>query len=196
MALSYPLAFPTIKKPRRQRFIAQSVNAQSVSPFTLASQTFSHPGQRWRCEIELAPTTDIAVAETWVAFLLSLNGRQGTFRMGDLNRTSPRGTVSAATITGVAGSQSPTITMTGTLLTGDYIQLGSGFPNHKLHKVLQDRSGTGVIEIWPALRQDYTGGAVVWSSASGIWRLDQNEFDWSIDRIMYEGLVFNAVEAL
>lgn len=196
MAISYPLALPTIKKPRAQRFIQENVSALSISPFTLSGQTFNYPGQRWRCEIELAPTPDIAVAETWIAFLMSLNGRQGTFRMGDINRATPRGTISAATITGTAGSQSPTITLTGTLLAGDYIQLGSGFPNHKLHKVLQDRSGTGVVEIWPALRQDYTGGAVAWSNASGIWRLDQNEISWSIDKIMYEGINFTAVEAL
>jgi len=195
MAISYPLTFPTIKKPRRQRFITQSVNAVSRSPFTLSAQYFSHPGQLWRAEVELAPTPDIAVAETWISWLLSLNGRKGTFQMGDVHRQSARGTATSATLTGDAGSSSPTITMTGTLLAGDYFRINTG-ANAKLHKLVQDRSGSGVIEIWPALRGPISGGAISLTNTYGIWRLDSNEQEWSVDKLLYEPIIFNAVENL
>jgi hypothetical protein len=85
--------------------------------------------------------------------------------------------------------------MTGTLLAGDYISVGSGV-NTRLHKVLQDRSGSGVIEIWPALREAYTGASVDLTEAKGRFRLKENITQWNINEISSYGITFDCVEAL
>jgi hypothetical protein len=85
--------------------------------------------------------------------------------------------------------------MTGTLLAGDYISLGSG-SSTRLHKVVQNRSGTGVIEIWPALRSSVTGASVDLTEAKGRFRLKDNITQWSINEISSYGITFDCVEAL
>jgi hypothetical protein len=85
--------------------------------------------------------------------------------------------------------------MTGTLLAGDYISLGSG-ASTRLHKVVQDRSGTGTIEIWPALRSSVTSASVDLTEAKGRFRLKDNITQWSINEISSYGITFDCVEAL
>jgi hypothetical protein len=82
--------------------------------------------------------------------------------------------------------------MTGTLLAGDYIQLGSG-SNAKLHKVLVDQSGSGTLEIWPALRSNFSGAATL-TNTKGVFRLASNQTNWSIGNSSAYGIQFEAME--
>ena len=194
MAITYPLNTPTNIGIANITLSAENAVAISQSPFTFQQQVVAHPGQRWAASISLPPMKR-QDAEAWVAFLLSLYGQVGTFLLSDPNCPAPRGTATSATLTGTAGSTSPTITMTGTLLAGDYISLGSG-SSTRLHKVVQDRSGTGVVEIWPALRSDYTSATVDLTDAKGRFRLKDNITQWSINEISSYGITFDCVEAL
>ena len=194
MSISYPLNTPTNIGIANITLSAENAVAISQSPFTFQQQVVAHPGQRWAASISLPPMKR-QDAEAWVAFLLSLYGQVGTFLLSDPNCPAPRGTATSATLTGTAGSTSPTITMTGTLLAGDYISLGSG-ATARLHKVVQDRSGTGVVEIWPALRSTYTDAAVDLTEAKGRFRLKDNITQWSINEISSYGITFDCVEAL
>lgn len=193
MAISYPLALPTATKIKNIELRAINAVAYGQSPFTFAGQAHAYAGQMWQADIVL-PAMDAARAEQWIGFLLSLRGRAGTFLLGDPNRTSPRGTATSATISGSAGSSSVSVTMSGTLLAGDYIQLGSG-SSARLHKVVQDRSGSGTLEIWPALRSAYSGSATL-TNAKGKFRLSSNEQSWSINEVSIYGIVFGAMEAI
>ena len=85
--------------------------------------------------------------------------------------------------------------MTGTLLAGDYIQLGTG-ANARLHKVLQDQDGNGTLEIWPALRADQSAVSADLTSAAGLFRLSSNEQSWSVNEASIYGITFGAMEAL
>ena len=85
--------------------------------------------------------------------------------------------------------------MTGSLLAGDYIQLGGG-SSAKLHKVLVDQTGSGTLEIWPALRTDYTSANVTYTNAKGVFRLNQNVSSWQITNANSYGISFEAVEAI
>jgi hypothetical protein len=194
MAISYPLSTPTNIGIANITLMAENAVAISQSPFTFQQQVVAHPGQRWAASISLPPMKR-QDAESWVAFLLSLYGQVGTFLLSDPNCPAPRGTATSATLTGTAGSTSPTITMTGTLLAGDYISLGSG-ATARLHKVVQDRSGNGTIEIWPALRSSVTDAAVDLTEAKGRFRLKDNITQWSINEISSYGITFDCVEAL
>lgn len=194
MAISYPLTLPTSIGIANITLSASNAVAISQSPFTFQQQVIRHAGQRWTASVSIPPVRR-ELAEPWNAFLLSLNGPVGTFLLGDPNAKAPRGTATSATLTGSAGSSSPTITMTGTLLAGDYIQLGSG-ATATLHKVLVDRSGTGIVEIWPSLRSSVTDATVTLANTVGKFRLSSNQQSFSIDSASIYGISFDCVEAL
>ena len=194
MAITYPLALPTSIGIAEITLSANNAVAISQSPFTFQQQIIQHPGQRWTASVSIPPVRR-DLAEPWVAFLLAMNGPVGTFLLGDPNAKAPRGTATSATITGTAGSASPTITMTGTLLAGDYIQIGSG-ATATLYKVLQDRTDTGTIEIWPALRSAASGATVTLTNTVGRFRLSNNQQSFNINDASVYGISFDCVEEL
>ena len=194
MAISYPLALPTSIGIANITLSANNAVAVSSSPFTFRQQIVQHAGQRWTASVSIPPVRR-DLAEPWNAFLLALNGPVGTFLLGDPNAKTPRGTATSATLTGTSGSSSPTITMIGTLLAGDYIQLGSG-ATATLHKVLVDRSGNGTVEIWPSLRSTVTDATVTLTNTVGRFRLSSNQQSFSIDNASIYGISFDCVEAI
>lgn len=181
MALSYPLNFPNLGITQIA-FSAASAVAVAESPFTFARQVQVSAGQRWRAAVEL-PIMTRARAEVWNAFLLALNGQEGTFYMGDPYGASPRGSGSGTPL--LVGQHSAgastlstdgwTASATGVLKVGDWIQLGTG-----LHKVVgQDvdanGSGAATVEIWPAIRSTLSDNtALILTNTKGIWRLESN----------------------
>ncbi len=194
MAITYPLTLPTSIGIAEITLYANNAVAISQSPFTFQQQIIQHAGQRWTASVSIPPVRR-DLAEPWNAFLLALNGPVGTFLLGDPNAKAPRGTASTATLTGTTGSSSPTITMTGTLLAGDYIQLGSGV-TATLHKVLVDRSGSGTLEIWPKLRSSVTDATVTLNNTVGRFRLSSGQQSFSIDSASSYGISFDCVEAV
>ena len=194
MAISYPLSLPSSIGIAQIDIRAVNSVAYSQSPFTYAGQAHAYTGQMWQADITIPPVRR-DLAAPWKAFLTSLRGQFGTFLLGDPDYTSPQGTVSACTLTGTLGSQTATVTMTGSLLAGDYIQLGSG-ASSRLHQVLVDQTGDGSLEIWPALRDNYTDATVTFNSPKGVFRLSTNEVMWSIDNNSAYNISFGAMEAL
>ena len=169
MAISYPLNTPT----------------------TIG---FAHQGQRWEASVNIPPVRR-DLAASWKGFLTALKGQTGTFLLGDPDYATPRGDVSSVTLSGSAGDETVTVTMTGSLLAGDYIQLGSG-ATARLHQVLVDKTGNGDLEIWPKLRSDYTDATVVFNSPKGVFRLSSNQTSWQIESNSSYGISFSAVENL
>ena len=150
--------------------------------------------QMWEADVTLPPMNRDD-AESWIAFLMSLKGRYGTFLLNDPSATSVRGTATSATITGSAGDSSVTVTMSGTLKAGDYIQLGTA-NDATLHKVLVDKSGSGTLEIWPKLRKARSSVSADLTSASGLFRLASNETAWSVNDASFYGISFGATEVV
>ena len=194
MALSYPLNTPTTIGIESIELRAVNAVAVSQSPFTYKQQVISHGGQKWEASVTI-PSVHRDKAAEWKALLVGLRGQVGTFLLGDPDYATPQGTVSSCTLTGDAGDETVSVVMTGTLKAGDYIQLGSG-SSAKLHQVLLDQDGDGSLEIWPALRSDYTGATVVFNNPKGVFRLSNNVTSWSINNASIYGISFEAVEAL
>ena len=194
MALSYPLDTPTSIGIESIELRAVNAVATSQSPFTYKQQIISHGGQKWEASVSI-PSVHRDKAAQWKAMLVGLKGPVGTFLLGDPDYATPQGTVSSCTLTGNAGDESAVVSMTGTLTAGDYIQLGSG-ASAKLHQVLLDQDGDGTIEIWPALRSDYTAETVTFNSPKGVFRLSNNVTSWSINNASTYGISFEAVEAV
>jgi hypothetical protein len=195
MAISYPLDTPTTVGFESIQLRAFNAVATSQSPFTYKQQVIAHTGQKWEASVSI-PSVLRDLAEPWAAFLTALKGQRGTFLLGDPLGATPRGTVSGTvTLTGNAGDETVDVVMTGSLLAGDYIQLG-GDSSAKLHKVLVDQTGSGTLEIWPALRTDYTSANVTYTNAKGVFRLNQNVSSWQITNANSYGISFEAVEAI
>ncbi len=209
MAITYPLALPTAKGPRSARFAGQASVGVSASPFTGEQQVVVHQGQWWSAELRLPPMVR-ADAEDWSAFLFKLNGREGTFLMGDPAGATPRGAAAATPGTPIVqggGQTSNTLQFNGVpinttdyLLRGDYIQLGTGATT-RLYKVLDDASsdgiGTVLATIWPKLRTATVNNeTVVVSGALGRWRALDNEMARDVNEMKHFGLSLTAVEAL
>ena len=195
MAISYPLNTPTTIGIESIELRAVNAVAVSQSPFTYKQQVISHQGQIWSASVSI-PSVRRDLAADWKAMLVALKGSVGTFLLGDPDYATPRGTVSGTpTLSGTAGDSTVSVTMTGTLLAGDYIQLGTGSAA-RLHQVLVDQSGSGNLEIWPDLRGTYSGETVIYSSPKGVFRLGNSTTSWSIDNASFYGISFEAIEAL
>ena len=194
MAITYPLSLPTSIGIAQIELRAVNAIGLSQSPFTFAQQTVIHQGQRWEASVSI-PTLRREYTAPWKAFLTALKGRRGTFLLSDPDYVSPRGTATSATITGTIGSETATITMTGTLLAGDYIQIGT-LLNSRLYQVLEDQTGSGTISVWPALRSSPTAEAVNLSSPSGLFRLADNQTSWAIDSSSSYSISFDCMEVI
>jgi hypothetical protein len=194
MAITYPLSLPTTIGIGSIEMRAVNAVATSQSLFSYKQQIVSHTGQRWEASVSLPPVRR-DLAAPWKGFLVSLKGPVGTFLLGNPDYATPLGDVSSCALSGLVGDETVTVVMTGTLKSGDYIQLGSG-ATAKLHQVVADQTGDGSLEIWPALRTNYTSSTVVFNAAKGVFRLKENVSSWSINNSSSYGIAFEAVEVI
>lgn len=209
MAITYPLSIPTSIGVEQVELRAVHAVGLSESPFTFRQQVVRHQGERWEASIRIPPVK-ANLAEPWVAFLLKLRGKYGTFLLGDPSRSVPLGAASVAPGTPqvkggtqigdellIDGCPSNT---TNYLIAGDYIQLGSG-ATATLYKVLTnastDASGSVLLDIWPRIASAPEDNAsVTVSSAKGLFRLNSNITSWTINNINSYGIEFEAVGVL
>lgn len=206
MAITYPVSIPTTIGFEQITLSALDAVAVSESPFTYKQQVFQHTGQRWSASVKIPPVKR-ELAEPWVAFLLSLKGRSGTFLLGDPLCTSPQGSAGGTPVVNGADQTGSTLNISGAtpsqtnwLKAGDYIQLGSA-SSAKLHKVLldvdTDGSGEATLDIWPDLRASPSNGAtVITNDCKGVFRLTDNSRSWNINNANSYGIAFDAIEAL
>ena len=197
MAISYPLSFPNNNSIRSIDLTTRNAIAVSRSPFTYAEQIHSYSGQQWEAVVTLKPMVR-SDAEAWLSFLVSLRGQYGTFLLGDPGGYSLQSSAapSSATITGSAGSGSLSVTMTGTITAGDYIQIGSS-SSATLHKVLETKVNSGTLEVWPFLRVNHNSAtSLVLTNPRGRFRLASNETNWSLNELRHYGITFAAMEVI
>ncbi|EME71385.1 hypothetical protein H261_03213 [Paramagnetospirillum caucaseum] len=205
MTISYPLALPRVTGFKTHGWRPRAAVAVSESPFTFAQQAQPHQGQAWAIAVTLPPMNR-ARAEVWIAWRLALNGREGTFLLGDPDGAAPQGSIAAAGIVldGAHAARAQDLSMAGlapgaTLAAGDYLQLGSG-ASARLHKWLFDGAadGDGRITgaVWPRLRAAYSdAAAVVTRETVGVFRMSSNTMPWDSDVSAY-GMSFEAMEVL
>jgi hypothetical protein len=194
MAITYPLNSPDTIGIESITLRAVNSTTTSVSPFTYKQQVISFSGQRWEVDVTI-PSVHRDLSAEWVAMLIALKGQIGTFKLGDPDYATNRGNCSSCVVTGDAGDDTVNVEMTGTLKVGDYIQLGSS-AMPRLHKVLIEQTGDGQLEIWPALREDYSSEVAKLTDTKGTFRLASNVSEWSINNSSVYGISFSAVEVL
>jgi len=128
MSIIYPLTMPgTPPGPRAITLAHNFMVGEFDSPFTGQSQIYEQQGSLWTAKIDLPPMSR-ATASPWLAFLAALNGRSGTFLLGDPLGTSPLSTAGGAPVVSGAGQTGKQLLisgLTGTLKAGDYFQIGN-----------------------------------------------------------------------
>lgn len=204
--ITYPLSTPNEIGIASIELSVTNAVAVSRSPFTFSQQVHSYAGQMWSASISVPPLRKEYI-EPWVAFLVSLKGQAGTFLLGDPNNVTPRGVATGTPLVKGADQtgetleiDGATISTTGWLKAGDYIQLGVS-ASATLHKVLvdadSDTSGNVTLEIWPGIRTaPADDAAVTVNDCKGVFRLSSNQQSWSINEASAYGLQFDAMEAI
>lgn len=196
-------ALPSHTGIRSVVFRMASQNAITASPFTFKQQVLQHPGRRWEVDVALPPMKH-ADARIWIAWLAQLDGTYNTFTIGDPLGATPQGSaggtplVAGASQTGASlNIDGCTLSQTGWLKAGDYIQLGTG-GDARLYMVTADvnssGTGTATLPIWPSITTAPADNAsVVVSSTVGAFRLTSNISTWSADEASIYGISFSGV---
>lgn len=204
MSIVFPIATPTVKGPSNIVIRARSSVGVSASPFTFSQQVYVNAGEMWQAQVDLPPMARDN-ASSWIAFLVKLNGAEGTFLL-PVPETQPRGTWEGTPrLAGQHNARAKTLQIDGLTpgSTGkemDWIQISSG-SGVRLHQVVQDFSadfgGAASVEVWPGLRETLPNATqLIVSSARGTFRLESNLRQWNIGLAMTYGLSFSCVEAL
>lgn len=201
MALSFPLTFPSSGVTEIEIRMINAV-ASTRSPTSGQQYYQQHSAQYWEADIK-CPKMDRATAAEWQAFLASLQGRYGTFLMGEPEAATARGVatgtplVNGASQTGnVLVTDGWTISTNNILRQGDFIQIGTHM-YMILKDVNSDGSGNATLDVWPNLRSDVTDNAAITvSNPKCIWRLDTNTVSWRTDIYGYYTVEFSAVEGV
>lgn len=206
MSETYPLTMPTVTGFQG---LSQSYGTSvsvTVSPYSGYQQTQVYANQLHQFILELPPMK-MAKARPWIAFLMALNGKEGTFYYKDIYTVTPAGTAStnegAGPIQIHGGGQTGNtvvledlpISQADYLLAGDYIQIGVG-TNSRLHRITRDinvsSGGLLTCPIWPSMRMSPTNNELVRvSNCEGLFRLDTNNPSWQVapgDIVHFEGI--------
>lgn len=194
MAIAYPLDIPTALKFSETAWEAGTVVGVARSPFTFQAQKHVWPGQAWMFEGTTPPIPNTALADDCIAFLLSLNGPQGTFKMGDRVRRNTRGTAAGAWTVGAGqAALATTLTIaggTGAFAKGDWLQIST-----YLYRVIKIVDATHV-DVWPRTRAAHANGtAIVYTDPVGIFMLQEEQrARWSISTAKKYGIQVRAIE--
>lgn len=154
MAIIFPVAFPSAPAPRSVVWRPQSVVAITESPFSLSQQVQAHQGQRWVVEMDFPPMTR-AQAEEFTAFILSLNGREGTFLLPAFGGKTPRGPATGSPVVSGASQTGQVLNVTGWTTT----------------ELVTNGRFTTDLSSWTIDLDGSTGGTIVWDA--GMMKLTQ-----------------------
>lgn len=169
------------------------------SAVTGADQPVSFGPARWGLTLLAPDRLRPAEAALWEGLSLQLRGRLNVLACHDPGKTAPRGTRRGTLALGAAaaaGVATINVTGTGSLLVGDWLQIGTGLGTSQLVKVVADTT-TATVTIEPPLRRAYPSGTVVtWDRPLGYWRRGPERVRWTYTAgALQQGFSLQFVEA-
>jgi hypothetical protein len=202
---SYPLTLPTVTGITTQNFGLDRVVAVTESPFTNQEQVYEHEGAQWKGTFTLPPMKKESAA-IWLAFLMSLRGRRGTFKIGDQDRKTIQGVATGTILVNGDAQTGNAINLDGfanstnnVFKAGDYIQINS-YLYMVSADVNSDASGEATVYVEPSLRTGIEAinddTTVVYSNTTTLMRLDSNELNWDTNKVSVYGISFACSESL
>lgn len=153
-------------------------------------------------EVNLKPLQ----AATWRALVLGLKGRANRLALYDIANPVPQGTMRGAMTTVgalAAGANSMTINAPGqatkTLLSGDWLSIGSGNTKQLVHvqsEATSDASGNITVAFQPQLRYaQLTGATVVWNKPTAFFRRTDDTTQWEAQGPVHGGFNLQLLES-
>ena len=202
---SYPLTLPTATGVTTQNFGLDRVVAVTISPFTDQEQVYEHEGAQWKGTFTLPPMKKDNAA-IWLAFLMSLRGRRGTFKLGDQDRKTIQGVATGTILVNGASQTGNAINLDGFAVStsnvfkaGDYIQINS-YLYMVSANVNSNGSGEATVYVEPSLRSGIEvindGATVLYTNTTTLMRLDTNFTNWDTNKVSVYGISFSCSEAL
>lgn len=163
---------------------------------TMQARTFAPA--RWVLKLVSPSKVDHLEAAPWERTILQLRGRSNHLAAFDPGRPVPRGTRRGAlslSASGAIGDPSISLSGTGSLLTGDLLQIGSGLGTSQLVKVMGDTSGASV-QIEPPLRMAFSAGAVVtWDHPVAYFKQTGESSIWTYETALQSGYALDLLES-
>ncbi|ADW69020.1 hypothetical protein [Granulicella tundricola] len=179
-----------------------------TSPFSGQTQAQQWPGADWWSGTATLPPLTQDQADEWLSFLMECRGMTNPFLMGDPLKSSPRGSVTSASVP-VVDMSVTTLNQVGNqvlytkgwlpnafslLLPGDYLQIG-----YRLHRCLDrvnsDANGKASFSIFPSLRDlPADGQPIILNNPQGLFRRGSNKMTWSSDYTGLTNLSFPLIE--
>ena len=198
---SFPATMPTSPGIRRANWGLRFNTKLHRSRFSGSTQAVRNQGgEAWMVEAQLPPMIS-SNKQIWMAFLNSLAGTYGYFRMGDPAYTGARGTAGGTPLVNGASQTGNSLITDGwsagaTFLKGDYFQLGD-YLYQANTDTTADGSGNMTIVFEPGLRASPANNdALTISSPKTIMRLTDDGFAVDEDPDGLFHISFAAVEAL
>jgi len=202
---SYPLTLPTVTGISTQNFGLERVVAVTESPFTNQEQVYEHEGSQWKGTFTLPPMKKES-ASIWLAFLMSLRGRRGTFKLGDQDRKTIQGVATGTILVNGASQTGNAINLDGfanstnnVFKAGDYIQINSYLYMISAN-VNSNGSGEATVYVEPSLRSGIEvindNTTVLYTNTTTLMRLDTNELNWDTNKVSVYGISFACSESL
>lgn len=201
--IQFPLSVPATPGFRRFRMRQQRSQQVSESPSSLISQVQVSSAERWAADVTL-PQMSRARAGEWQGFFNMLDGKVGTFMLGDALGRNPRGTPLGTPKVKDSNQSGKILIVDGCapetqkwLRAGDYFQIGQ-----RLHQVSRDADsdagGVVVLDFWPRLREVYAPGTLlITSDCKGLFRMANVQWDaWEADEQQLYTIAFSAEESL
>lgn len=174
----------------------------NVSAFTFKREVQVFPGARWGLKLNFLPMNRDEAGEL-EAFIRSLRGPAGRFRMGDPYQSFPRGQNLGfpIVVSAIAGSEYVdtlgwVANRADQLKANDFIQIGD-----HLYSVLcntnSDGNGAARLKVWPPLRASYAADTKIkTTNARGIFALTSNEQTFTRNTLQDFGTTIEAVEVI
>lgn len=196
------VAFPSSPKPRSARVSFISNVGLTTSEFTYQVRKQRNAGQRWEIDLELPPMTGEQAGQ-WMAFLVKMNGVEGTTQVPDPDRQTAYGVATGTPLINGASQTGGTIitdgwttSQTGIMKAGDLLQIGD-YMYMVLDDCNSDGSGNATINIGPDLRESPADNAAITvQDVTTKCRLAGNSAQWTTDNMKNYGMNISFVEQL
>ena len=208
MAIVFPIDIP-FEQISTTQWVTETATSISISEFTFAGQKQVFPGTRWRAEVGF-PTLNVEDAGALTGFIAALNGKEGSFLLGNPSKPTPAGAASEVASSPVVDGAGQTgnqllirnapASIANWFVLGDLFQLGPS-SRARLHMITQNAStsptGTATLCIWPNIkRATLDGDPVNYTAPRGLFALDTNRPGWDVSAPFRYGVRFPAIEAI
>ncbi|MFC5524013.1 hypothetical protein [Polaromonas jejuensis] len=162
---------------------------------------------RWTAALVCPDGLSQAEAAIWRNLILQLQGMTHQLALPDLANLTPRGTMRGTlTLSAQANAGDTSLTITGgagqanaTLLTGDWIGIGSG-GQRQLLNIAGDytANGAGVIVVnisQPVRWQQAASSAVIWDGPTALFRQTSTDSSWDYEPGIRNGYSLDLMES-